>query len=205
VKRLLSILALPLLAVGAAVSSQCLPPDEQSWRPVATSDDRGRVREWRTAFTRGLAAARQAGHAEDIALEGALLEPDAALLEVTPPPGDYRCRVTKLGAQGSGLLAFVAYPAFNCRISANAEGLTFAKLDGSQRPIGHLYPESERRMVFLGTLQLGDERGVHPYGRDKDRDMAGLLERVSEQRWRILFPNPRFESFVDVMELIPRN
>jgi hypothetical protein len=205
VKLLIPLLVLALLGSEVTAIAQCLPRDEQAWRPVATSDDRSRIREWRTAFTRGLAAAREAGHADDIIKEGALLQPDAALLDPVPPPGDYRCRVTKLGAQGSGLLDYVAYPAFNCRITADAEGLAFAKLDGSQRPIGRLYPESERRTVFLGSLQLGDERGVHPYGRDRDRDMAGLLERIGERRWRIVFPTPRFESLVDVMELVPRN
>ena len=54
--------------------------------------------------------ARAGGHSAEIAREGALLEPDAALRGVAPPPGDYRCRVLKLGGQGEGMLDYVAYP-----------------------------------------------------------------------------------------------
>jgi hypothetical protein len=58
-------------------------------------------------------------------------------------------------------------------------------------------------MVFLGTLQLGDEPGVLKYGHDRERDMAGLLERIGDRRWRLVFPYPAFESTIDVLELIP--
>ena len=58
-------------------------------------------------------------------------------------------------------------------------------------------------MIFLGTLQLGDEQGSLRYGHDRSRDMIGLLERVGPARWRIAFPAPAFESKLDVIELIP--
>ena len=49
------------------------------WRQVATPSDRDRLRDWRSAFVDALRRRGQAGHAADIAREGALLEPDAAL------------------------------------------------------------------------------------------------------------------------------
>ena len=97
----------------------------------------------------------------------------------------------------------IAYPFFDCRISAGGGPMDFVKLTGSQRPVGRLFPDSDRRLVFLGTLQLGDEQGVLRYGRDQDRDMIGLLERIGERRWRLVFPYPHFESLVDVIELVP--
>jgi hypothetical protein len=134
-----------------------------------------------------------------------LLEPDSALRSVAPPPGDYRCRVLKIGGRSEGLLDYVIYPYFNCRISAGAGAMDFVKLTGSQRPVGRLLPDSDRRMIFLGTLQLGDERGNLRYGHDRQRDMIGLLERVGERRWRLAFPYPAFESMMDVVELVPQD
>ena len=156
---------------------------------------------------RALGQARAAGHQAEIAREGVLLQPDAALVEATPPAGAYRCRTIKIGAKSEGLLNYIAYPFFDCWIEAAAEGqgvLSFTKLTGSQRPIGRLFPESQRRMIFLGTLQLGDEQGVLKYGHDDERNMAGLLERVGERRWRLVFPYPAFESTIDILELLPR-
>lgn len=193
-----------LLAAPAFAQPTTAPeaPPGQSWRAVASADDRRRVRDWREAWVDGLAQASASGHAGEIAAEGVLLDPDAALDEPVPPPGDYACRTIKLGSQ-SGMLAYVAYQPFRCRIRADGESLIFAKLTGSQRPIGRLYADHDRRMVFLGTMQLGDERRAYQYGIDADRDMIGMVERIGERRWRLVIPSPRFESLTDAIELVP--
>ncbi|HEX8578227.1 MAG TPA: DUF4893 domain-containing protein [Allosphingosinicella sp.] len=178
-------------------------PREDGWRGIATAEDRERIREWRTAWKRGLTRASAAGHGQALASEGVLLQPDAALDAVAPPAGDYRCRTIKIGAKTEGLLEYIAYPAFRCRIGGSQGTREFAKLTGSQRPIGRLFPENERRMIFLGTVQLGDEKGTLRYGHDTDRAMAGILERVGDRRWRLVFPYPHYESVIDVLELIP--
>lgn len=218
-------LLLALLAAAATAACAAQPtgpaaavPEVTSWRSLATPDDRRRLRDWRKAWIAALAKARP-GHAAEIAAEGGLLDPDAALLDpVTPPPGDYRCRTIKLGAKDEGNLDYVAYPAFTCRIGVAAAGpaaaaaptgpgdggtLDFAKASGSQRPVGRLFPDTRRRMTFLGTLQLGDEAGTLRYGHDRERDMAALLQRVGARRWRLVFPEPHFESQLDVIELVP--
>jgi len=59
------------------------------------------------------------------------------------------------------------------------------------------------REVFLGTLVLGDEGRAMQYGRDPDRDVAGFVERIGPNRWRMLMPRPHFESQIDVLELVP--
>src|SRR5688500_14565967 len=130
----------------------------RDWRAIATVSDRERLRDWRDAFVSALRAARAAGHAAAIAREGALLEPDAALPGPAIPNGDYRCRVIKLGAKSPGLLDYVAYPAFACRIRPQGELQEFAKLTGSQRHVGLIFPGDIMRQVFLGTLVLGDEQ-----------------------------------------------
>ncbi|HEX8191561.1 MAG TPA: DUF4893 domain-containing protein, partial [Allosphingosinicella sp.] len=177
----------------------------RTWRQTATEDDRRRLREWREAFVEALREARTSGHGDEVAREGALLNPDAAIRGAALPPGDYICRTLKLGSQGGGALDFIAYPAFRCRVSAaGRDGLMhFTKLSGSQRPVGRLFPEHEHRQIFLGTMQLSDERQVLSYGRDTQRNMAGVVERVGARQWRILFPYPHFESTLDVIELVP--
>jgi hypothetical protein len=176
--------------------------DRSGWRGIATARDRTRLRDWYRAWQEGLADARAHGHAPDIANEGPLLDPMAGLDRPLPPAGDYRCRVIKIGAQ-SNLLPYVAYPAFRCRIAADGDRLSFVKLTGSQRQFGTIYPDTDRRGIFLGTIMLGDEVRPIPYGIDDNRNLAGLVERVGEHRWRITFPRPAFESIVDVLELVP--
>jgi hypothetical protein len=173
------------------------------WRAIATRDDRRRLRDWRTAWVEALDEARPK-HEREIVAEGRLLDPDAALPDPAPPAGDYRCRTIKLGSKGGGALDYVVHPAFHCRIEAQGSGsLAFAKRDGVQRPVGRIFPENSRRMIFLGTLQLGDERGTLRYGHDQARNLAAIVERVGEGRWRMVFPYPHYESTVDVVELVP--
>jgi hypothetical protein len=59
------------------------------------------------------------------------------------------------------------------------------------------------RRVFLGTLVLGDETRAMQYREDPDRDVAGFIERIGDNRWRLIMPKPQFESQLDVMELVP--
>lgn len=174
------------------------------WHNVATHADRVRLRDWWGAWADALASARSAGHAAQIAREGALLDPSAALADAALPVGDYACRITKLGARANGGLAYVAYPAFRCRVSGAGAVLEFVKLTGSQRHHGLLFRDDQpNRMVFLGTLALGDEGRAPDYGADAARNQAAWVERIGPARWRMVFPRPAFESIVDVMELVP--
>jgi hypothetical protein len=173
-----------------------------NWHILATEDDRSRLRRWRQAWTEALAGARPA-HAAEIAGEGALLDPDAALPGARLPTGDYRCRTIKLGTRQAGAAPYRVYPAVRCRVGAQSARLRLTALDGPQRPIGILFPDTGRRLIFLGTLQLGDEALALRYSRDTERDMIGIVERVGENRWRLVFPYPHFESLLDVIELVP--
>ena len=175
----------------------------RDWRTVATERDRIRLRNWRTAFVSGLQAARAAGAGAKIDAEGALLRPDAALPRPGLPNGNYACRTTKLGSQSPGLLDYLAYPAFACRVRQERGLQGFAKLSGSQRPVGLIFPGDPLRSVFLGTLMLGDESRAMQYGGDPDRDVAGYIERIGPRQWRLIVPSPTFESKIDVIELVP--
>jgi hypothetical protein len=173
------------------------------WRRVATANDRQRLRDWRTAFVSALTAARKSGHGAEITREGALLDPDAALAGTPIVNGTYRCRVIKLGAKPPGMLDYVAYPGFICRVRQERTLQRLAKLSGSQRYVGIVFPDDAFRQVFLGTLVLGDETRAMQYGQDETRDLAGYVERIGPERWRLIMPSPHFESQMDVMELVP--
>ncbi|MFC7537289.1 DUF4893 domain-containing protein [Sphingomonas sp. GCM10030256] len=201
------LVAAALLPIGGcstiAPRPSVIAPDLRDWRQVATSDDRERLRDWRTAWTRALRAANAAGHGPAIAAEGALLQPDSALPNPAIPNGSYRCRTIKLGARSPGLLEYVAYQPFSCRVRQEHDLQGFAKLSGSQRQVGLLFPNDQLRQIFLGTLVLGDESRAMRYGADAERDIAGHLERIGPNRWRLVMPYPRFESVVDVLEIVP--
>jgi hypothetical protein len=205
--RLIAALLLPLACAGCNVLLQpsgMISEWTSAWRRVATEEDKGRLRDWRTTFTNALDAARKAGHGAEIDREGAVLDPDAALGGTPLPNGMYRCRVIKLGAKAAGNLDFVAYPGFTCRVRPDHQLQRLGKLSGSQRYVGIIFPNDAVREVFLGTLVLGDERRALQYGQDDMRDIAGYVERIGPSRWRLIMPKPHFESQMDVMELVPQ-
>ena len=195
-----------LVAISGCASvpkgSVALPATNHDWRAVVTDNDRNRLRDWRASFAAALVRARAGGHSAAIASEGRLLDPDAAIPGAIPN-GRYRCRVIKLGAKSEGLLDYIAYPAFACRVQQERDIQGFAKLSGSQRPVGLVFPGDAMRQVFLGALALGDETRAMQYGRDPERDVAAWVERIDQRRWRMVLPAPRFESLTDVIELIP--
>ena len=204
--RRLLLLALVLAAGGCNVIEQpsgLIPRWTTAYRQVISEDDRVRLRDWRKSFESGLDAARKGGHAADIAREGALLDPDAALAGPAIPNGIYRCRVIKLGAQeGDGRVYFAA-PTSTCRIRQERDLQRLGKLSGDQRYAGLIFHGDAIRNVFLGTLVLADEQRALQYGQDKKRDVAGYIERIGPDRWRLVMPQPHFESRLDVMELVP--
>ena len=202
-------LAAALVTAASAAGREEVVPDRDGalWRGVATKNDLDRVRHWRDAWTEALTQANRS-NAAAITAGGPLFDPDTALAGAQPPAGDYACRTIKLGrmppgGSASGTLDYVEYPAFRCRISETGGRLRFTKLTGSQRPVGTIFPDNGRRMIFLGTLVLGDETRALRYSRDRERDMIGIIERVGDNRWRMVFPRPHYESLLDVIELTP--
>jgi hypothetical protein len=198
-------LLLTLAACGSkSIDREAPKPRPNDWRQIVTTSDRDRLARWRSAWIAGLDKAMAAGSGAQVSAQGPLLKPDVALDDPLLPQGDYSCRVIKMGAQTKGLMDYIAYPYFTCRVSMLDGRLHLAKLNGSQRPVGDIFPDEGRRMIFLGAMTLGDEARPLPYGRDGERDMVGILERVAPQRWRIAFPYPRWESTIDVFELTPK-
>lgn len=178
------------------------PPTDVRWQRIATGDDRDRLRDWRNAWDEALPLARKADP-KAIAADPLLFDPDRALANAAVPQGTYRCRTFKLGGRGTAVHDFTAYPAYDCRVADEGEVRSLHKVTGSQRPTGLIFPDSDTRQIFLGTLVLGDETAPLRYGLDVKRDMIGYVERIGPKRWRLVFPRPRFESVLDVVELVP--
>ena len=201
-----------LLIASALVCSGCdvieqpnglLASWTTNYKQAISENDRVRLRDWRKTFESALADARKSNAAE-IAREGVLLDPDSALPGPAIPEGMYSCRVIKLGAKEAGNLNYVSYPAFTCRVHAQRTLQRLTKLSGSQRYVGLIFPGDAIRNIFLGTLVLGDETRALQYRQDEERDVAGYVERIGPNRWRLLTPQPHFESRLDVMELVPQ-
>ena len=196
--------------VAPPSSTEPVATDAANWRSVATDADRKRIRNWWKAWDEALKSARVNGFSKQVANEGVLLKPDAALPNPFLPPGDYKCRVIKLGtptatsgtANGS-ILAYVDYPFFKCRVTAEQAIFSLTKLTGSQRPVGLLFDDTEKRQIFLGTMVLGDETNPLDYATDTKRDMAGMVERIGPRRWRLVLPYPAYESVLDVFDIVP--
>ncbi len=177
-------------------------PEEPQWRSIVSTEDEDRIERLSQAWTAALDEAQKFQTA--IKGEGELLDPDVALPRPAPSPGPYRCRMIKLGTQNGNGTAFNSYKPFFCYVEAEGDLLTIIKQTGSQRPAGFLYPDSEeKRLIFLGTLALGSEEAPLAYRENPDRDMVGVMQRIAPFRYRLVIPWPRYESKLDVIELVP--
>jgi len=178
---------------------------EPEWQNVATPDDQERIATLSSAWAAALADARTGRFTQQISSEGALLDPDAALPRAAPPPGSYRCRIIKLGAasprRGRG---FEAFKPFFCFVGVEGEQLSITKQTGSQRPGGYLWDtEDTKRLIFLGSMALGNEDAPKAYGEDNSRDMAGVFERYGDFQYRLLVPWPKDGTKLHVFEMKP--
>ena len=110
----------------------------------------------------------------------------------------------KVGRQGTRGPAFERFRPFFCYVEVEGDLLTIVKQTGSERPAGRLWEDDRpERLIFLGSLALGNEEQPRAYGDDPQRDMAGVLERIAPFRWRLVIPWPRGTSKLDVFELTP--
>ena len=178
------------------------PSKADEWKQIATEADESRIGRLGAAWDEALADAGRS-FAGEIRTEGALLDPKAALPRPAPTPGSYNCRLIKLGKTGRDP-AFERFKPFFCYVEVEEKLLTIVKQTGSQRPAGRLWEDDvPTRLVFLGSLALGDEEQPLAYGDDPRRDMAGVFERIGPFRWRLVIPWPQSASKLDVFELTP--
>ena len=181
------------------------PPSKTDvWQRIASTADAEKIARIGGAWSTGLGEARSRGFGDEVRKEGVLLKADAALARPAPTPGSYSCRLVELGATPKRKAAFERFKPFFCYVEVEGELLTIVKQTGSQRPAGRLWEDDvATRLVYLGSLALGDGEQLKAYGEDPSRDMAGVVERVAPFVWRLVIPNPHNGAKLDVFELTP--
>ena len=221
VTRIRSLTMIGLIAAVSALATGCatkpkLPPGvhptvevgpplkSEAWMHVATPADQDRIARLGLAWQEALDDAKKS-NAGEVRKEGNLLLPRSSLPRPDPTPGSYNCRLIKLGKGTPKGKAFESFKPFFCYVEVDEDGLlTIVKQTGSQRPAGRLWEDDDpNRLVFLGSLALGNEDQPLAYSDDPKRDMAGVLERIAPFKWRLVIPWPQSTSKLDVFELTP--
>jgi hypothetical protein len=187
----------PVITVAA-------PTQAQAWMAIASTADTQRLANITGAWAAGLADARKAGFVTAVREEGRLLQTDGALARPAPTPGSYNCRLVRLGATAKAKLALEKFKPFFCYVEVEGNLLTIVKQTGSTRPAGRLWEDDDpSRLIFLGSLALGNEEQPVAYGEDRRRDMAGIFERIGPFKWRLVIPWPQDGAKLNVFELTP--
>jgi hypothetical protein len=211
--RLAGLIALALLAGCAAnpplrpgvhPTVEVGPPlKSEAWKGVATVEDKSRIARLGLAWQEALAEAKKSNQGE-VSKEGKLLLPRSGLPRPDPTPGSYNCRLVALGKAVPKGKSFESFKPFFCYVQVEDDQLTIVKQTGSQRPVGRLWEDDDaNRMIFLGSLALGDEEKPLAYGDDAKRNMAGVFERIAPFRWRLVIPWPQSDNKLQVFELTP--
>lgn len=175
------------------------------WRQVASTTDAANLGRLDQAWRLGRAEAEDKGFAAQVEALGPLVDPNAGQAgRLQPAPGTYRCRTVKLGSNRPGGLGYLEYPWFRCTVELTPGGdLVLTKTTGSQRTRGLLYPDTDRRLVFIGAQALGaGETGYPDYGDQPIRDQVGVFERIGPERWRLVIPWPKVDSKLEILELV---
>ncbi len=190
----------PVKQKPRAVVSIAEPSKDDVWKGIASSADQQRLANVSGAWAAGLADARRGGFTTALRDDAELVKSNAALARPAPTPGSYRCRLVKLG----GKPAFEKFKPFFCYVEVDGDLLTIVKQTGSQRPAGRLWEDDlSTRLIFLGSLALGDQEAPLAYGDNPRRDMAGIFERTGPFRWRLVIPWPQDGSKLHAYELTP--
>lgn len=199
-------LALTALVLGGCAAHAPRPtvvveqgaPEPTGWRALATPLDQQRLALIPWLWPRALGTVPGRLRSK-VKAEGELLQPASALELPAPPPGPYRCRLIRFG----GRLGFQTFPPDFCYIDGDNAKLSFTKQTGSSLPGGWLHPDSARRLVFLGALPLAGEKDAPLYGAHPQQDIAGVVERVSPFRWRLVLSRVGKGAVMDLYELVP--
>lgn len=210
------ILSLSALAIAGCaarpkpvvVSAPPPPAEAKDWMNVATPADREKLAMLPGLFAhaRSLAARR---FRTKLAAEGPLVDPTAGLTQPALPPGPYHCRLIRFG----GRAGFATYDPDFCYVDAPAgtgdseagvEGaMSFTKQTGVTLPQGWLYPDGDNRAIFLGALRAGPSAKAPKYGANPADGIAGIVERVSPFRWRMILTRAGRGATLDMYELVP--
>lgn len=199
------VLTLGLLAGCAAtqhhsrLSVGSVPPVRApGWAALVTPPDKTRLDSLAETWQRARAEVPKRLGAK-LDAEGTLVQPAAALDLPSLPPGPYYCRLVRLGGR-VGLATFK--PDF-CIVDGTTHDVSFTKQSGTSLPGGWLFPDTDKRQVFLGTFRPAKLRAAPPYSTNPAQDVAGVVERVGPFRWRLVLTRAGQGALLDVYELVP--
>ena len=163
---------------------------------IITPADQKRLGDYERTRSAAIEEARAGGNPGEFSSVQKLL--DATELEFTgfDLTGDWRCRVVKLGEN----LPLVVYSWFKCRVTDDGAGWQLTKLTGSQRTKGRFYDDRPTRLIYLGAGYVEGEKPPK-YGAGVKSDQVGYALRTGKDSWRIEFPDPYYESKLDILEL----
>jgi hypothetical protein len=164
---------------------------------LMTAADKARLASYDKVRAEAIEEAKKDGAKEDVAtLDAILAGQTLAFSQDFDFTDNWQCRTVKLG----GSAALTVYGWFKCRVNDDGSGWKLEKLTGSQRTSGVFYTDSDTRLTFIGALHYGDEKPKR-YASDPDRDQVAYALRADQNRVRLEFPSPKYESKLDILEL----
>lgn len=200
------------------ISLMASPAWTETWRDIITAADQERLDRLPEALIKGeefLATMEPPAAEKDLRTLRQLIVPGSLPIKAKQLTGEWQCRLILV----TDLL--IVYDWFRCRIQNTEEGLSLEKYTGSVPYSGHLFPNDETSMIFLGGDHLAyysghpelegpmpaklysgwDEAARRKMERDK-ADLVGVLNRLSKNHLRIMLPWPHFSgSAYDILEL----
>jgi hypothetical protein len=182
-----------LLLVSLASSGNALA--DGIVQKLITPADKVRLDQYDDVRKTAIAVAQSGEPAEVQELNQALARPLVAFSD-KDLTGAWKCRTMKLDTG----LPLIVYPWFKCRVSDDGSGWVLKKTTGSQRTMGRLYDDGEKRAIYLGSQSVNDDP-VKPYGSGVESDQVGYAFRTGANGWRVEFPSPYYESKLDILEL----
>lgn len=181
-----------------AIVTLAPPPAPSGWAAIATTADQARLAALPDIWARARAAVPRRLRAK-MRNEGALVDPAVALEMPALPPGPYHCRLIRFG----GHVGFATFAPDICYVESRGENIAFTKQTGSILPGGWLHPDGATRQVFLGTLREAAATSAPAYGATPARNVAGVVERVSPFRWRLVLTRAGRGATLDMYGLVP--
>jgi hypothetical protein len=191
-------------AIAGAVCLLSASGASAGWQEKASSFDAGRLAKLDESKAKALQEVESGASSRDRSMIHSVLDAAVSSGGADTLVGSWRCRTIKLG----GMTPALIYSWYACRISDRNGVLTFAKLTGSQRTSGTLYPDQSGGLVFLGASSVKGE-AVHSYSgssvaigaQETPDDQIGLLVATGRNSARLELPYPVQESTLDVIEL----
>ncbi|HEX8421244.1 MAG TPA: DUF4893 domain-containing protein [Sphingomonas sp.] len=209
-RRAAPLLACTMLGLGGCASKPVAPPpavvssavtvgsEPTAWDVTASVADKQRIAALPATWAKARAAVPRRLAAK-LKAEGALVDPAAALEAPTLPPGPYHCRLVRFGGR-AGLASYA--PDF-CYVEVDEDSLAFTKQTGTNLPVGWLFPDTDRRQIFIGSFKRPGESAAPAYGDNPARAVAGVVERVAPFRWRLVLTQAGKGATLDIYELVP--